>query len=145
MTAYITESTRRFENHTVRRTTIDKLFIFGSTSLRLGSTSTTRPGPVQSETRVRFEGLAKTWRAETGSGSSMSTRVLHPAYQQIIGLGQEVVPILLEELRQRPTHWFHALQSITGEDPITTSHRGSIREMADDWIRWGIHNGRLPA
>jgi hypothetical protein len=35
----------------------------------------------------QFRELAETWRRETGFFSFMQQRVLHPAYQRIIGMG----------------------------------------------------------
>lgn len=43
---------------------------------------------------------------------------MHPAYQQIIGMGEKALPLILRDLRDRPTgHWFWALNAITGEEP----------------------------
>jgi hypothetical protein len=66
---------------------------------------------------------------------------LHSAYQQIIGLGAECVPLLLAELERTPDHWFWALRSITGENPVRPEHRGKLALMAKDWIDWGRGQG----
>jgi hypothetical protein len=42
----------------------------------------------------------------------------HPAYQRIIEMGQPVMPLIFRELEREPDHWFWALQSITGENPV---------------------------
>ncbi len=47
-----------------------------------------------------------------------------PAYQEIIGLGPAVVPLVLRELEQRPAHWFSALRALTGADPMDPADRG---------------------
>jgi hypothetical protein len=73
----------------------------------------------------RFEFLAKAWRKECAHLSSVEEMVLHPAYQQIIGMGKEAIPFLLCELERQPDHWFWALWVITGEDPVRSDHRGS--------------------
>jgi hypothetical protein len=62
---------------------------------------------------------------------------MHPAYQQIIGLGNEAVPLLLRELKKEPDHWFWALKAITGVDPVEPTQRGRVKEMAGAWLRWG--------
>jgi hypothetical protein len=59
---------------------------------------------------------------------------MHPAYQQIIGLGPAGVPLLLRELEREPDHWFWALRAITGEDPVPEEARGRLREMAAAWL-----------
>ena len=81
--------------------------------------------------------LANMWRAETKFESSLTRVTGHPAYRAIVDLGAEVVPILLDQLRQRPEPWFAALREITGEDPVQPTQRGDMRLMADAWVRWG--------
>src|SRR5688572_1332213 len=50
--------------------------------------------------RHRFERLAVQWERETGHLSNVSSRVLHPAYQQIIGMGENAIRPILEDLRE---------------------------------------------
>ena len=105
------------------------------------SQATLQP-PVQKESHeARFARLAATWKAERGPTSSTTRMAMHPAYQQIIGMGREVVPLILRELEREPDHWFWALKAITGEDPVPEQHRGRVRAMADAWIRWGREQG----
>lgn len=89
----------------------------------------------------KFENLATQWRKETKFLSSITDKVLHPCYQRIIGLGPDAIPIILAELRKNGGHWFWALESITGENPVLPEHHGDIKEMTLDWIEWGKHKG----
>lgn len=89
----------------------------------------------------RFRQLADQWRHETKYFSSVSKMALHPAYQQIIGLGQLAVPLILSELQQRPDHWLWALHAITGEDPAPPD--ASFPEAVEAWIEWGRLKGYL--
>jgi hypothetical protein len=89
----------------------------------------------------RFYSLAKTWQEETRYLSSVHDMVLHPAYQQIIGMGREALPFLFQELKRQPDHWFWALQAITGEDPVPPEEKGNLEAMARRWLRWGAANG----
>lgn len=41
-----------------------------------------------------------------------------PSCQRIIGMGPVVVPLILEELRREPDHWFWALEMLTEDDPV---------------------------
>jgi hypothetical protein len=66
---------------------------------------------------------------------------LHPAYQQIVGMGRSALPFLFRELKQRPDHWFWALRAITGENPVSSEHRGNIINMARDWLEWAGQKG----
>ena len=85
--------------------------------------------------------LVMAWRNDVRLYSSVSQMVLHPAYQQIIGMGPAVVPLLLRELEQSPDHWFWALKAIAGVDPVKPEHRGRVKQMAEDWLRWGREEG----
>jgi hypothetical protein len=65
----------------------------------------------------------------------------HPAYQEIIGMGAEVVPLLLRELGREPDHWFRALHALTGADPVPAASQGKVREMAAAWLDWARRHG----
>ncbi len=49
----------------------------------------------------RFHQLAKTWKSETELVSKVTKRILHPAYQKIIGMGESAVPLILKDLSER--------------------------------------------
>jgi len=66
---------------------------------------------------------------------------MHPAYQQIIGLGPPALPLILAELDRELDHWFWALKAISGEDPVPIESRGNMREMANAWLKWGREKG----
>lgn len=68
---------------------------------------------------------------------------MHPAYQQIIGMGPVAIPLLLRELQKSPDHWFWALKAITDVDPVPASERGRQKQMAAAWLRWGKEHGYL--
>ncbi|MBI4380228.1 MAG: hypothetical protein HY574_03430 [candidate division NC10 bacterium] len=85
----------------------------------------------------RFRELVQTWKADIGPLSSATQMAMHPAYQRIIGLGLEAVPLILRELTREPDHWFWALKAITGVDPVESSQRGRVREMTKAWLQWG--------
>jgi hypothetical protein len=46
----------------------------------------------------RFNKLAKVWKSETELVSKVSKRVMHPAYQKIIGMGEPAIPLILKDL-----------------------------------------------
>jgi hypothetical protein len=66
---------------------------------------------------------------------------MHPAYQRIIGLGPQVIPLILGELAKQPEQWFWALAALTGEDPVPVADKGRVRAMAGAWLKWGRENG----
>jgi hypothetical protein len=89
----------------------------------------------------RFQRLAAVWRAETAYLSSLTDMTAHPAYREIVGMGREVVPLLLQDLEKEPDHWFTALSEITGANPVPPEDAGNLDRMAAAWLRWGHENG----
>lgn len=93
------------------------------------------------ELAATFHTLADQWWYETAILSVIQRKITHPAYQRIIGLGPAVVPLILAELAERPSHWFWALQCITGENPVSPEDNlGGAREA---WLHWGRACGYL--
>jgi hypothetical protein len=92
---------------------------------------------------ARFRDLVQQWKAATEFTSSLTQMVTHPAYQQIIGMGKEAIPLILEELQREEDHWFWALKAITGEDPVPPGDRGQLPKMTEDWLRWAEEHGYL--
>ena len=89
----------------------------------------------------KFANLAAQWRQETRHLSLMSDIVINMAYQKIIGMGTPVVELILQDLKRQPDHWFWALRSITGENPVEPNDRGRVGQMAEAWLEWGRQNG----
>lgn len=89
----------------------------------------------------RFRLLAESWRLERPPTSFASELAMHPAYQQIIGMGEKAVPHILCELEKDPDHWFWALKAITGADPVAPESRGRLPEMVAAWLFWGRARG----
>ena len=94
--------------------------------------------------RTRFDELADEWAQETRFQSSSTEVAIHPAYQQIIGMGPAALPFILERLSQRTEHWFWALAAISGEDPVDPMDAGKVEAMAESWLRWGRAKGLIP-
>lgn len=101
------------------------------------------PHPDAEDLRARFESLAERWREETEFHSAASALFMHPAYQEIIGLGPAVLPLILADLRESRDHWFWALRAITGENPVPAEERGRVDRMAERWLDWGQARGLL--
>jgi hypothetical protein len=110
----------------------------GSTALYPGEAT---DGPDAAALRERFGRLFHEWKDATRLSSSITEVAMHPAYQQIIGMGKDAIPLIVAELRKEPDHWFWALQAITGEDPVDASDCGRVRRMADAWLAWAKKHG----
>lgn len=91
--------------------------------------------------QTRFKRLAAQWRGEVRFSSSASEIAMNPAYQQIIGMGPSVVPLIMDELKEEPDHWFWALKAVTGADPVEPDEAGDVEAMSARWLVWGKEAG----
>lgn len=95
-----------------------------------------KPPTATTNFAIIFEELADQWQRETSHLSFVSQRMRHPAYTRIINMGKSVVPLIIKQLEQEPDHWFYALTSLTGENPIPADFTGTVNDAADLWIQW---------
>ena len=108
---------------------------------RLREESAAEAVDIEPADRKRFQELADRWQEETVFLSNSARKNAHPALQEIISMGQPVVPLILERMRSQGDHWFEALQQITGARPVPSESRGRIKEMTQAWLDWGERNG----
>jgi hypothetical protein len=99
--------------------------------------------PPAPDLEKKFQTLAETWTRETAHLSSTRQMAEHPAYREIVSLGQPVVPLIFKELAREPDfRWFHALRDLIGSGPeIPTEARGRLRPVTECWLRWGKEHG----
>jgi hypothetical protein len=90
------------------------------------------------DSRQKFEELSKSWQ-EYNFGSSI-IEYHDAAFEQIIGMGAEVVPYLLERLKDGEVEWVYALQRITGHHIENPDMIGDAEKVAEAWIEWGREN-----
>jgi hypothetical protein len=96
--------------------------------------------PAQS-VEQRFRELEAAWQADTLFLSNPTKITAHWAFQEILKMGESVVPLMLRDLQDRPRLWVWALPRITGEDPVPASDAGNIGKMGEAWLRWGRDKG----
>jgi hypothetical protein len=89
----------------------------------------------------RFRRLESLWNAETGHLSSATKIMNHPAFREIVGLGEAVVPLMLRDLQEQPRLWVWALPEITGVNPLATQDAGNIGKMSETWLCWAKEHG----
>src|ERR1700730_15872077 len=90
----------------------------------------------------RFNRLAALWKTATEFISKVNKRILHPAYQKIIGMGESALPFILQDLSENgPDDWFWALTAITDENPIKKEIAGNMAAMTEAWLQWGKKAG----
>jgi hypothetical protein len=103
--------------------------VLNNTSISVDSTD--------SDISNKFYSLAQKWQNDIEGLSSMAQMTKHPAYQEIINMGEKVIPFLLKDLETNPLYWLTALHNITGENPIKPEQKGRIKQMAQAWLDWG--------
>jgi hypothetical protein len=91
---------------------------------------------------VQFEVLAHELAADAQGVSSTRRLRRHPAYVEILALGDRAIPLLLRRLERRDARpvWLALLGSLTSFQP--GAGRETIEDAAADWIRWGRSRGR---
>ena len=92
-----------------------------------------------------FERLAGEWEQDRPRGVDIVQMIAHPAYRSIIAMGPTAVPWLLDRLQENPNHWFVALRTITGVNPVPPESRGRFKEMTAAWLEWGRREGFVAA
>lgn len=93
---------------------------------------------------LKFQRLAAEWKRERGATSSITQMSICDSYQEIIGMGPTVVPLILAQLKAEgtePDQWFWALQVLTGADPVNPQDRGDFEKMSKSWIDWAATMG----
>jgi hypothetical protein len=105
-------------------------------------TTPTEPATESAENLAkRFAELAARWKKETLYSSKAKTIAEHPAYCEIVAMGEKAVPLILADLEKEPDRWFMALRKITGASPVPKEDAGSVEKMAAAWIAWGRTRG----
>ncbi len=84
-----------------------------------------------------FSRLAEEWLDETSHLSNPVDKFMHPAIVQIIGMGKQVVPLLLQEVQKMSGHWFYALEHINRTNPVSSEDRWNVEKTAAAWLEWG--------
>lgn len=90
---------------------------------------------------IKFHNLVDKWKEETLLISSIDEIESNESYLQIISMGEKALPFIFQDLKYEPALWFSALENITGQNPIDISHRGIIKLMTEDWLKWGREHG----
>jgi hypothetical protein len=95
------------------------------------------------EDRIRneFRRHVAQWEDECKFLSSSTDRTKHEAYQAIISMGRQVLPLLLREMIERPNQWSAALVAICGENPVPPDARGDLSKVTAAWQKWALERG----
>lgn len=86
----------------------------------------------------KIEALADIWK-RYNSGQSVA-EYNHAAYMQIIGIGMDAMPSLLNRLEAGDSDWIVAMKYITGAGVTTPEMRGNLVAIKEAWLDWGHKN-----
>jgi len=85
---------------------------------------------------LRFRILAEKWKEQSRFFSFAQDRFRSEVYEEILKMGPDVLPFIVRDLEQSPGWWFHALKTLSGENPVPKEHQGNIHLMTQDWLQW---------
>jgi hypothetical protein len=91
--------------------------------------------------REKFARLKREWLDDIEDQSVID--FMHGSYQQIVGMGQDAIPFLLDELPRESGHWFWALRAIAGRD--VAGPTDDYDAAAAAWLEWGRKRGVIRA
>jgi len=90
-----------------------------------------------------FNELANQWHDETDLLSSPSRITGSDTYLKIISMGRRVIPLILEDLKERGGSWYRALRIISDDNPVSVEARGDVEQMKQSWLQWGRSRGYI--
>ena len=106
--------------------------------------------PKTTQLQAAFNQLAAQWEKETAFHSNSYFITNHPAYCQIIEMGDAILPLVFKELEKGHTavHWPCVLKAITGADPAPPPEplpagfvALDIKAIHQSWLQWGRQQG----
>jgi hypothetical protein len=83
-----------------------------------------------------FRRLVSTWRAETYFLPSVREKIENASFRKIIGMGDRVIPWIINEIERTPDFLVMALGFLVPSNPIPDSARGKLYEIVDFWLTW---------
>lgn len=76
------------------------------------------------------------WHEEVMYSSSIDYMQSVKSFDAIVNVGANAIPMIIEDLQERPSFLFLALHAITGVDPIFNEIRGNVGAMVGAWLKW---------
>lgn len=91
-----------------------------------------------------FRTCAAAWKSDTGHLSVAAQIANHPSYRRIVEMGEPAIPLILNDLKREPNHWFLALSAIANDAPrVAERDKGKMKAISDAWIEWGKDKGYI--
>ncbi len=93
------------------------------------------------EIEASFHRIAEEWKSETAPLSSIRLKKQHPAYRQLVSMGEPAIPLILADLSREPSRLFWVLRDITQMNPADPRVARDFRDVIQSWIEWGRAEG----
>lgn len=97
--------------------------------------------PTAADYITKFYANLSKWKSETYFVSSPRKLVEHDFFKKIVRMGDSAVPLILDEIKRRPSMIILALEKITGETVVSQADKGNVKAMTDAWLLWGKRVG----
>ena len=106
----------------------------------------TPPVPLVEGFKQRFRRLETQWKSDTLVLSDPGKIIGHPAMRAIIAMSVDVVPLILRDLRDKPSLMVWALPELTGENlaPPRSENgflKWNVNAQIEAWLQWGRNKG----
>jgi hypothetical protein len=88
-----------------------------------------------------FYAVLNRWQSETAFLSDPDEITNHPSFKALVENAKLVLPLIIAELKIRPSLLVWVLDDAIGDSPYPESAVGDIRAMSEAWIAWGESNG----
>jgi hypothetical protein len=90
-----------------------------------------------------FYAVLRRWRSETAIYSDPDKITGHPSFSALVKNAVLVTPLIIEDLRTKPSLLVWVLDDAFTDKPYPKSSTGNIREMANAWIAWAKNHGHV--
>ena len=60
-----------------------------------------------------------------------------------MGLGKQIIPLILKDLRHNDSLWFYALEHITNKKKYIKKKNPTRKDFRDFWLIWGVNEKYL--
>jgi hypothetical protein len=92
----------------------------------------------------RFTELTKAWRAhllEVMDQSLASRAIACDAFDALVALGPDAIPLILREYQGINVPWGAVLARITGETALGDGLTGNRKDTRERWLAWARQHG----
>lgn len=93
--------------------------------------------------RARFQILYDKWFDETYILSNTELILTHPAFREIVAMGEPAVKYILEKLEERPSFIMYALPEILGYSITNWKEDNKILSLDEQCKKWKTHLKKL--